>query len=104
MLNHSYQFMTLTLKPNYIVTRVAKGAILLQRLNDNNFHPIFYYSHRTTDVESRYQSYEFEMLSIANTVKGFHIYLQGVHFKIVPDCNSVTLTLHKKDINLCIAR
>jgi len=80
------------------------GAILLQRQNDNNFHPVFYFSHRTTDVESRYHSYELEMLAIVNAVKRFHIYLQGVHFKIVTDCNSITLTLRKKDINPRIAR
>jgi len=80
------------------------GAILLQRQSDNNFHPVFFYSHRTTDVESKYHSYELEMLAIVNTVKRFHIYLQGIQFKIVTDCNSITLTLHKKDINPRIAR
>lgn len=44
------------------------------------------------------------MLAIVNAVKRFHIYLQGIQFKIVTDCNSVTLTLHKKDINPRIVR
>jgi len=86
------------------VSSQGYGAILLQRQSDNNYHPVFFHSHRTTDVESRYHSYELEMLAIVNAVKRFHIYLQGIQFKIVTDCNSVTLTLHKKDINPRIAR
>jgi len=80
------------------------GAILLQKQTDDKFHPIFYYSHRTTDTESRYHSYELEMLAIVNAIKRFHVYLLGIHFKIVTDCNSVTLTLQRKDINPRIAR
>jgi len=80
------------------------GAILLQKQADDNFHPIFYYSHRTTETESRYHSYELEMLAIINAIKRFHVYLLGIHFKIVTDCNSVTLTLQRKDINPRIAR
>jgi len=80
------------------------GSILLQKQSDNAFHPIFYYSQRTTDVESRYNSFKLEILSIINSIKRFHVYLQGIKFKIITDCNSITLTLKKKDINLRIAR
>ena len=72
------------------------GSILLQKQPDDKFHPIFYYSQRTTDVESRYHSYELEMLAIINSIKRFHVYLQGIKFKIITDCNSITLTLKKK--------
>lgn len=77
---------------------------MLQRQSNNKFHPVFFYSHRTTDAESRYHSYELEMLAIVSAVKRFHIYLQCIQFKIVTECNSITLTLHKKDINPRIAR
>lgn len=40
------------------------GSILLQKQSDDKFYPIFYYSQRTTNVESKYHSYELEMLSI----------------------------------------
>lgn len=80
------------------------GAILLQKQKDDKFHPIFYHSHRTTETESRYHSYELEMLSIINAIKRFHVYLLGIHFKIVTDCNSITLTLQRKDINPRVAR
>jgi len=45
------------------------GSILLQKQSDNAFLPIFYYSQRTTDVETRYHSFELEMLSIINSIK-----------------------------------
>lgn len=41
---------------------IGFGAILMQRQSDNKFHPIFYFSKRTTDTESRYHSYELETL------------------------------------------
>ncbi|XP_022160829.1 uncharacterized protein LOC111026944 [Myzus persicae] len=80
------------------------GSILLQKQSDGKFHPIFFYSHRTSDAESRYHSFELEMLAIVNSIKRFRIYLQGIRFKIVTDCNSITMTLAKKDINPRIAR
>lgn len=80
------------------------GAILLQRKADQRFHPIFYFSKRTTDAESRYHSFELETLAIVNALKRFRVYLEGISFKIVTDCNSLTLTLKKKQINPRIAR
>lgn len=80
------------------------GAVLLQRKADNRFHPIFYFSKRTTEVESRYHSYELETLAIIYALKRFRIYLQGIPFKIVTDCSALVMTLNKKDINPRIAR
>ena len=80
------------------------GAILMQRKSDGKFHPIFYFSKRTSDTESRYHSFELETLAIIYALKRFRIYLQGLKFKIVTDCNSLTQTLNKKEINPRIAR
>lgn len=44
------------------------------------------------------------MLAIVNSIKRFRVYLQGIQFKIITGCNSVALTLQKKDINPRIAR
>lgn len=83
---------------------IGFGAILLQRQNDNRFHPIFYFSKRTTDIESRYHSFELETLSIIYALRRFRIYLLGIKFKIVTDCQSLTLTLNKKFISPRIHR
>lgn len=40
------------------------GAILLQKKKDERFHPIFYFSKRTSDAESKYHSYELETLAV----------------------------------------
>lgn len=80
------------------------GAVLVQRKGDRKFHPVFYYSKRTTEVEARYYSYELETLAIIYALRRFRIYLQGIQFKIVTDCNALVLTLNKKDINPQISR
>lgn len=74
------------------------GSILMQRQRDGKLHPIFFFSKRTTEVESKYSSYELECLCIINSLKRFYIYLHGIKFKILTDCDSLRLTLSKKDV------
>lgn len=79
------------------------GAILMQKKADRKFHPIFYFSKRTTPIESKYHSFELETLVIIYALRRFRIYLYGIKFKIITDCNSLKLTLNKKNINPRIA-
>lgn len=83
---------------------VGFGAVLLQRKNDKKLHPIFYFSKRTTETESKYHSFELETLAIIYALKRFRIYLYGIKFKIVTDCNALKLTLEKRQINSRIER
>ena len=80
------------------------GAVLAQRGSDKQFHPIFFFSRRTTEVESRYHSFELEMLAIIYALRRFKVYLSGIKFKIVTDCNALTLAIKKKDISPRISR
>lgn len=80
------------------------GAVLMKKENDGKWHPVFYFSKRTTETEAKYHSFELETLAIIYALRRFRIYLQGRHFKIVTDCNSLTLTLNKIDLNQRIAR
>lgn len=80
------------------------GAILLQKKLDGNMAPIGYFSKATTDVEKNYHSYELETLAIVRAVERFHVYLQGINFRIVTDCNSLVLAMKKININPRIAR
>lgn len=80
------------------------GAVLLQRKTDNKFHPVFYFSKRTTETESKYHSFELETLAIIYALKRFRIYLYGIKFKIVTDCNALKLTLEKRHVNPKIER
>lgn len=83
---------------------IGFGAVLMQRKSDSRFHPVFYFSKRTTEVESKYHSFELETLAIVYALRRFRIYLYGIEFKIVTDCNSLTQALKKKDINPRIQR
>jgi len=80
------------------------GAVLMQRGEDTQFHPIFFFSKRTTDAESRYHSFELEMLAIIYALRRFRIYLSGIRFKIITDCNALTLAFKKKEISPRINR
>ncbi|XP_018368249.1 PREDICTED: uncharacterized protein K02A2.6-like [Trachymyrmex cornetzi] len=79
------------------------GAVLLQRQGNDAMHPVFYFR-RITEVEAKYHSFELETLAIVYTFRRFRIYLQGTQFVVVSDCNAVTQTLEKWDINAQIAR
>jgi ribonuclease HI len=76
----------------------------MQKKQDLEFHPIFFFSKRTIDTESRYHSSELEMLAIIYALRRFRVYLQDIKFKIVTDCDSLKKALNKKDINPKITR
>lgn len=80
------------------------GAILLQRKTDGKMHPIFYYSKRTSESESKYHSFELETLAILYALRRFRVYLQGRKFRIITDCNSLAMTLNRREMNPRIAR
>ena len=68
------------------------------------FPSSFYFSKRSTEAESKYHSFELETLAIIYSLRRFKIYLQGIKFKIVTDCNSLKLSIDKIDINSRISR
>jgi len=80
------------------------GAILLQKQENGALAPIAYFSKSTNEAEKRYHSYELETLAIVKAVERFHVYLQGINFRIVTDCNSLVLAFKKININPRIAR
>lgn len=79
------------------------GAILLQKENNIN-KVIAYFSKQTSSVESRYSSYDLETLAIYNSLKQFRVYLLGIKFKIITDCNAIKSTATKKDLSPRVAR
>ncbi|XP_035220759.1 uncharacterized protein LOC118193740, partial [Stegodyphus dumicola] len=80
------------------------GAVLLQKsLIDIQMHPVYYMSRKTTDIERKYSSYELEVKAIVS-LKKFRVYVLGIPFKIVTDCNAFKQTMSKKDICTKISR
>lgn len=49
------------------------------------------------------ESFELECLAVIYAIKWFHIYLAGISFKIVTDCDSFRLTLSKQTVNPRVA-
>ncbi|KMQ90234.1 retrovirus-like pol polyprotein, partial [Lasius niger] len=83
---------------------LALAAILLQKQHSGQWAPISYYSQSTNKAEAQYHSYELEMLAVVKSVERFHIYLYGLQFKIVTDCNALVYALNKAHLNPRIAR
>ncbi|CAH2227097.1 jg1579, partial [Pararge aegeria aegeria] len=73
------------------------GAVLVQVINGRQ-HVVAYFSMRTTDIESRYHSYELETLAVVRAIKHFRHYLYGRKFKVITDCNALKASEHKKDL------
>lgn len=76
----------------------------MQKQNDLKFHPVSYFSQKATQAESKYHSFELETLAIIYALRRFRVYLEGIPFKIVTDCNSLAMTLSKKTLNPRISR
>lgn len=85
-------------------SKLGYGAVLLQRQTDNKFHPIAYFSKSIGQHEINYHSYELETLAVVYALARFRVYLAGIKFTIVTDCNSLALTFNKKEVNPRIAR
>lgn len=83
---------------------IAIAAILLQRQDTSQWAPVAYFSQSTNAAESKYHSFELEMLAVVKSVERFHIYLYGLDFTIVTDCHALVYAVNKAHLNPRIAR
>ena len=67
----------------------ALGAILLQEQPSGPWAPVAYYSQVTNNAESKYHSFELEMLAIVKSIERFHAYLYGLNFTVITDCHAL---------------
>lgn len=58
----------------------------MQKQSDGKYHPVFYFSKITTELESKYHSFKLDTLSVVNSLESQ--YLQGLEFKIITDCDT----------------
>lgn len=79
-------------------------AIVLQKQNNNVLTPIVYFNQTINKTEMNYHSFELEMLAIVRAIKRFHIYLYGLEFTIIMDCNALVHAVNKVNLNPRIAR
>lgn len=85
-------------------SNIALGVIILQKQSNHLWSPVAYFSQATNDAESRYHSYEREMLIIVKAIERFHIYLYGLNFTVVTDCQAVVYAINKAQLNLRITK
>lgn len=86
-------------------SKTGIGGILLQREKPClPFKAVAYYSRQTSPEEQHYTSYDLETLAVVCSLQRFRVYLLGLHFKVVTDCNSLRATFEKKDMIPRVAR
>lgn len=78
--------------------------LLLQEGEDGKLHPIYFMSRKTTPAHEKLHNYELEVMAIIESVKKFRVYLLGIKFKIVTDCEAFKKTMEKKDLTTRVAR
>lgn len=83
---------------------LALAAILFQKRESNPWAPIAYYSQATNSAESKYHSFELEMLAVLKAIERFHIYLYGQEFVVVTDCHALVYAVNKANLNPRISR
>lgn len=80
------------------------AGILLQKGDDGLLKPVSFFSRKTTPDEQKYHSFELETLAVVSALNRFRVYLIGMPFKVLTDCNALRTTLTKKDLIPRIAR
>lgn len=84
--------------------KIGVAGIMLQKDNDDVLRPIAYFSRQTTPEEQNYSSYDLETLAVVSSLQKFRVYLIGIAFKIITDCNSLRATFQKRDMIPRVAR
>lgn len=91
----------------YLHTDASKhglAGILIQKSETGLIKPIAYYSRKTTIDEQNYHAYELETLAVIVSLQRFRVYLLGLRFTVVTDCNALRATFTKRDLVPRIAR
>ncbi|GBO28932.1 Retrovirus-related Pol polyprotein from transposon 17.6 [Araneus ventricosus] len=73
---------------------VGIGAVLQQIGRD--IKPLPFFSHRLTPTETRYSTYDRELLAVYSAIKHFSYTLEGCELTVYTDRKPSTFTLHQK--------
>lgn len=86
-------------------SKVGVGGVLFQRQSEKApLRPVAYFSRQTTREEEFWHSYELETMAVVLSLQKFRVYLIGLQFKVVTDCNALRTTLTKRDLLPKVAR
>lgn len=86
-------------------SKIGIAGIVMQRPNkESPFSAVAFYSRQTSPEESKLTSYDLETLAVVASLQRFRVYLLGIPFTIVTDCNSLRATFEKRDTIPRVAR
>lgn len=85
-------------------SKAGLAGILLQANSNGVFQPVSYFSRKTNVDEQKLHSYDLGTLAVIASLNRFRVYLIGILFKILTDCNALRATLIKRDLIPRIAR
>ena len=80
------------------------AGIILQSDSTGSFHPVSYFSRKTSADERKLHSYELETLAVVESLSRFRVYLLGIPFTVYSDCNALRSTFSKRDLIPRVAR
>lgn len=80
------------------------GCLMQRQADDGEFHPTFHISYKTTPAESKWHSYELEVLAIIKCLERLRVYVMGTKFTIVTDCEAFERTMKHKNTTAKVAR
>lgn len=79
------------------------GAILMQQFEEK-WYPVYFYSKKTSESESKLHSYHLEIKAAYLAVTKLRHYLLGLKFNLVTDCLAFKQTSTKEEIQPSISR
>lgn len=86
-------------------SKMGIAGILLQRPDkESPFTAVSFYSRQTSPEEEKFSSYDLETLAVVASLQRFRVYLLGISFTIVTDCNSLRAAFQKRDVLPRVAR
>ncbi|XP_017486578.1 PREDICTED: uncharacterized protein LOC108375015 [Rhagoletis zephyria] len=84
---------------------VGIAGVFLQSTDEGRtWNAVMYFSRRCTDLESRYHSYELEVLAVVEALQRFRVHLLGKPFRVVTDCAAISNVKAKSELIPRIAR
>ena len=80
-------------------SEVGLGAVLQQKTPGNQIRTIAFLSSKLNEAESRYSATERECLAVVRAVEHFRVYLDGIHFTVISDCQALSWVFTLKKAN-----
>lgn len=80
---------------------IGVGAVLLEdclQEVEGQMKVVAYFSKQTTADQRCYHSYELETMAVVLALRHFRVYVLGIPFKVVTDCNALRATFAKRDL------